>query len=252
MSETNAPTLRWLGQAGYEIRSRGGQVLLLDAYLSHNVEEELGQVRAVEPPVSVEDAQADVLLATHWHPDHLDPDLCRSLRDRSRCAFVGPTSNSSRLAGWGVPVDRVHELDRGETIRVGDFRLTAGYARHDVRGWLAEDAISVVVEVDGVRIFHSGDTEYDSRVLPIADSGPFDVGLFVINGSGGCMNAREAALMAHQLGPSVAIPMHYGLWAEGGYGPHATLDPRQFSGYCERLGGPAALVLGHDETMALT
>jgi L-ascorbate metabolism protein UlaG (beta-lactamase superfamily) len=252
MSESDPPTLRWLGQAGYEIRSRGGQVLLLDAYLSHNVEDELGQVRAVEPPVSPEDAHADVVLATHWHPDHLDPDLCRSLRDSSRCAFVGPTSNTSRLAGWGVPTDRIRELDRGHTLDLGDFRLTAGYARHDVRGWLVEDAISVVVEVDGLKVFHSGDTEYDSRVLPIAERGPFDVAMFVINGSGGCMNAREAALMAHQLHPSVAIPMHYGLWAEGGYGRGATLDPQEFADYCERLGGPPTVVLSHGATLELT
>lgn len=251
MSGTTGATLRWLGQAGYEIRSHGGQLLLLDAYLSHNVEEELGQVRAVEPPVSIRDAQADVVLATHWHPDHLDPDLCRALRDTSRCLFVGPQSNTSRLTGWGIPADRIRELDRGETVAIGDFRMTAGYARHDVRGWLVEDAISVVVEVDGVRILHSGDTEYDARVLAVGAHGPFDVGLFVINGSGGCMNAREAALMAHQLRPSVAVPMHYGLWPEERYGPGATLDPQEFVDYCERLGGPATLILDHDETIDL-
>jgi L-ascorbate metabolism protein UlaG (beta-lactamase superfamily) len=247
----SGPALRWLGQAGYELRSAAGNTMLIDPYLSHYVETEIAQQRAVEPPDAVESAEADILLATHWHPDHLDPDLCKELRDRTECVFVGPSTNTSRLLGWRVPQHRIQPLDRGDTVTLGDFTMTAGFARHEVPGWLVEDAISVAIQVDDIRLFHSGDTEYDARVLPMAAHGPYDVGLFVINGTGGCMNVREAALMAHQFAPARAIPMHYGLWAEGRYGPDATLDPDDFVDYCSRLGGPEVQVLEHGETIYL-
>jgi L-ascorbate 6-phosphate lactonase len=251
MSEAGVE-ITWLGQAGYEIRAPGGATLMIDPYLSDDVERELGNARIVAAPISFHDAAPDVLLATHWHPDHLDPSLCRSLAERGAATvFAGPPGNRSRLLGWGVPADRIHDLDRGATFSHAGFSVTAGFARHDVPGWLCEDAISAAIEVAGVRIFHSGDTEYDARVLAMAAHGPFDVGLFVSNGTGGCMNAREAALMASTLAPAVAIPNHYGFWADAGYGPGATLDPALFADVCRRLGGPPARALEHAETLRL-
>ena len=241
--------ITWLGQAGYEIRAPDGATLMVDPYLSDEVERELGTPRTVPPPVAVDDAAPDVLLASHWHLDHLDPPLCRSLASRGAgTLFLGPASNRSRLLGWGVAPERIVDLDRGGVAEHAGFTVKAGFARHDVPGWLCEDAISMVIEVAGVRIFHSGDTEYDARVLAMAGHGPFDVGLFVSNGTGGCMNAREAALMACALEPAVAIPMHYGLWSDAGYGPGATLDPELFRDVCRRLDGPPTRTLAHGET----
>src|SRR5207244_6841970 len=134
---------------------------------------------------------------------------------------------------------------RGESVTVGAFRLTAGLARHDVPGMLAEDAISVTVEVAGRRIFHSGDTEYDSRIRPVRERGPIDVGLFVINGTGGNMNLREAAFLAAELDVAVAIPMHYAMWRPEKYGPDATLDPHEFARRFHALSGRKGLVLEH-------
>ncbi len=247
---TQSVEITWLGQAGYEIRAPDGATLMIDPYLSDEVERELGVVRQVASPVAVDDAEPDVLVVTHWHLDHLDPLLCRSLARRgARTAFAGPPSNTARLLGWGVDAARVHELERGGSFEHAGFRVWAGFARHDVPGWICEDAISVAVEVAGVRVFHTGDTEYDARVLAMAQHGPYDVGLFVSNGSGGCMDAGEAALMAHKLSPALAIPMHYGMWAPDGYGPYATLDPERFVEVCARLGGPATRLLAHGETL---
>ena len=243
-------TITWLGQGGFEIQAPDGATLMIDPYLSDDVEHELGTARVVEPPVPVDRAEPDVLVATHWHPDHLDPSLCRSIARRSApTVFVGPPSNASRLAGWGVRPDRRRDLARGAAYSHAGFTVSAGFARHDVPGWLCEDAISVAVEVAGVRIFHSGDTEYDARVLAMREHGPFDVGLFVMNGAGGCMNADEAALMAYALAPGVAVPCHFGMWAAEDYGPGATLDPGRFTDVCARLGGPATKVLAHADSL---
>ena len=240
----------WLGQSGYAIRGQHGETCLIDPYLSEYVKEELGVPRVAPIVLDPASAVADVVVATHWHPDHLDRRTCVPLAlGNPGLTFVGPPGNTSRLSGWGIPPERIRTLERGDSLTVGAFTFHATFARHDVPGWLAEDAIGVVVEIAGVRIFHSGDTEYDSRVLAARALGPLDLGLFVTNGSGGNMNALEAALLAHQLAPAVAIPNHYGMWEPEGYGPDATIDPQTFVVVCARLGGPPTRVLDLGETI---
>ena len=245
-------SVRWLGQAGYAIEAPARELCLIDPYLSDYVEEDLGVPRVAAKILDPAETRATLLVATHWHHDHLDRPTCRELaRANPELTFVGPRSTESRLRGWGIAPERIVSVARGESTSVGPFTVHALFARHDVPGWLAEDAIGVVIEVAGARIYHSGDTEYDSRCLEARRHWPLDAGFFVINGTGGNMNAREAALMAHEVGPRLAVPMHYGMWAPENYGPEATLDPAMFADYCARLGGPATTVLELGEALEL-
>jgi len=90
-------------------------------------------------------------------------------------------------------------------------------------------------------IWHAGDTEYDSRLRAVADQ-RIDLALLPINGTGGNMNAHEAALLAWQLDVRAAVPMHYGMWPDEDYTyhglePEATLEPGIFAATYARLGG---------------
>jgi L-ascorbate metabolism protein UlaG (beta-lactamase superfamily) len=239
-------TLRWLGQSGFEITAPDGGTCLIDPYLSDWCGRFSSNPRV--PPVALDPAKIrpTLVVTSHWHDDHLDPEAIPIIaRSSPATVFVGPPSSAVRYRWWGVATDRVVGLCRGESVAVGAFRLTAGFARHDVPGMLAEDAISISVEVAGRRIFHSGDTEYDSRIRPVRDLGAIDVGLFVINGTGGNMNLREAAFLAAELDVGLAIPMHYGMWRPEKYGPDATLDPHEFVRRFGALSGRPGLVLEH-------
>ena len=168
-------------------------------------------------PLDPSATRVDVVATSHWHPDHLDRATCVELYGANPdITFVCPPANAARLRIWGIPERSIEVLNRGDLSRVGSFSIRACFARHDVPGWIAEDAISFVVEVDGLRIFHSGDTDYDSRLLAIRQLGKLDAGFFSMNGTGGNMNALEAATLAAQLAPSIAIPMHFGMWAPRG------------------------------------
>ncbi len=253
--------LTWLGQAGYALEAADGQLCLIDPYLSEYVLEELGTPRIAPVVLDPASTRATVVAITHWHHDHLDLPTCEALaRAHPATTFVGPSSIVARLLGRGVAREQIVTLERGEMTTVGPFTFHGTFARHEVAGFLTEDAIGLVVETGDVRLLHSGDTEYDARCLTVRELGPFDVGVFVSNGSGGCMSGHEAALMASQLELGVAIPCHYGMWAPEGYGarpgdhgPGApTLDPRLFVETCVRLGGPPARVLELGERIAVT
>ncbi len=251
VDSTPAPVeITWLGQAGFAVLAPGGQVCLLDPYLSDWAYREAGIHRIVPIVRDPHAIEATVVATSHWHEDHHDPDSIKAIAAADpSTVFVGPPANMARCQQWQIARDRTRSLGRGESVIVGPFAVHASFARHDVPGWICEDAISIVVEVAGVRIFHSGDTEYDSRILGALASGPIHVGLFAINGTGGNMNTAEAALLAYRLRPRLAIPMHYGMWADEDYGPGATLDPSEFVDVYRRLSGEEARILVPGETI---
>lgn len=247
-----SPTVRWLGQAGFEITAPDGSTCLIDPYLSNWCEPNTGSRRIVPPPIDPAEARPTLVLTTHWHEDHLDPDGIRVIAEASpETVFAGPPSNTVRCARWGIGSERLVSLAQGDSFEHGPFRVAAGFARHEVPGFLCEDAISLSIVVAGKRIYHSGDTEYNSRIRPIKALGPIDLGLFVINGSGGNMNAREAAFLAAELDVRTAVPMHYGMWEASNYGPEATLDPDDFARRFEALTGRRAIVMEHGGTVAV-
>ena len=112
--------------------------------------------------------------------------------------------------------------------------MTATFARHTL-----PDAIGLLLRIDGIRLWHSGDTEYDEHLRALATQ-KLDVAFICINGGGGNMNAREAALLAWQLKPRTVVPMHYGMWPVEAYryhgaAPDATPYPALFTSTLAKL-----------------
>lgn len=239
-------SLWWLGQAGFALKAAGGQLVLIDPYLSDYCREEWGAVRKVDPPLAADELTPDLVLASHWHPDHLDPPTFRTFARRRATHLGGPPSCAMRLRVWGVAEDQIALVSPGGQPYVqGEITVSAAPARHDVPGILTEDAIGYLVDLAGIRVYHSGDTEYDHTMRRIAQAN-VDVMLVCINGTAGNMNAHEAALLAWQIEPRVVVPMHFGLWQDEGYtnlGGEATLDPALFIETYRKLGGRAEVIV---------
>jgi L-ascorbate metabolism protein UlaG (beta-lactamase superfamily) len=237
----------WLSGTGFVLKTPLGTQIYIDPYFSNCVAQIFGVERAVPPPVPVEEAQPDLVIATHWHEDHLDPEGLPMLARRSPTQFLCPPSCRSRLLGWLVPGERVTALSAGQTHIFRDVRITAVPARHvaGIAGWEVDDAIGLLIEAEGVRIYHTGDTEYDLRLRALAyeKERPIDVVMTVINGAGGNMNVYEAALLAWQLRPKIVIPMHHVLWKDFSGGEQATLDPRLLADTYRRLGGTGQVAM---------
>ncbi len=231
--------LRWLGQAGFAAAGSSATVAF-DPYLSDLCRTAFGLERAMERPCSPAEVGADVVLISHWHEDHLDLDSAAEFAE-SGATFLAPPSCVARLVGRGIPAGSVRPMKTDETIEMSGVTVTAVPAVHQVPGFLTEDAVGYLLDIDGLRIYHSGDTEYHRSLLSAGQRGPIDVALLCVNGTGGNMNAFEAALLAVQLQPAVAVPMHFGMWAPDAYGPGGTLDPADFVDIYTRLLPQAAV-----------
>lgn len=221
-----AVELLWLGQAGFAAKSTSATVAF-DPYLSDFCRTVFGLERLTTRPCSPTQVGADVVLISHWHEDHLDLDSAAEFAD-SGAIFLAPPSCIARLVGRGIPARSVRPIDRGQSIALAGITVTAVPAVHQVPGFLTEDAVGYLLEIDGQRIYHSGDTEYHRSLLAAGDRGPIDVALLCVNGTGGNMNAYEAAILAAQLKPAMTVPMHFGMWTPEAYGPGGTLDPATF------------------------
>src|SRR5215213_5131398 len=221
----------WLGQGGYLFKSPQGLTVMVDAYLTDYAEAFWGVTRAIAPVV---------FLTTHWHEDHLDAPTVRHYAPQPDIVFGGPESCVVRAQIWGWPAERTVALDRGKSHQFGDVTVTATFARHDEEIAMTGDAVGFLLGVGGVRFWDVADSEYDARLLPMREEG-IDIMLVPINGVGGNMNAYEAALLAWQVEPRTAVPMHYGMWPAEQYGPGATLDPETFRDTLARLGTETAV-----------
>ena len=226
----------WLGQGGYLFKSPLGTSVMVDAYLSNYAEEFWGVTRAIPPVIDSALFTPDLFLVTHWHEDHLDAPTVRHYARQPGVVFGGPESCVVRAQVWGWPAARTVILEHGDTHQFSDVEVTATFARHHEEVSMTADAVGFLLDVGGVRFWDVADSEYDARLRPMRQE-RIDVAFIPINGVGSNMDAHEAALLAWQTAPRIAIPMHYNMWPPEQYGPGATLDPALFRDTLTRLGG---------------
>jgi L-ascorbate 6-phosphate lactonase len=229
----------WLGGSGFVFKTPAGTVISLDPYLSNCVEAMFGMKRAFPSPIGPADLRADAIISTHWHEDHLDPvSIPIIARNNPAAKFIMPASAMAHALSWGIPRSQIVSFKPGEPVALNDVTIEATPARHEagVPGWEVPDAVGVMLQMGSLKIYHTGDTEYDVRIRRLKSRRP-DVAMLCINGVGGNMDAYEAALLAWQLGARQVIPIHHLLWASSNPSPDETLDPMLFVKTYERLGG---------------
>jgi L-ascorbate 6-phosphate lactonase len=219
-------TVWWLYQAGIVVKTPGGVIALVDAYLSNAVARSFGIERMAPALLDPAEVDADVILASHSHQDHLDPDSIRPFLSHPRTRFVGPPLAADKVKAAGVEESRTTPVARGDIVSVDDLSIRVVAANHVFAPEPVPDAVGYVLEAGGVSIYHSGDTLFDDRIE--ADTRGVTLSLVPINGTAGNMDVVHAAELVRRQGPTAAAPFHYGLWADAGYGDGATLDPLAF------------------------
>jgi L-ascorbate metabolism protein UlaG (beta-lactamase superfamily) len=237
----NGVVLWWLGQAGVLIKGASATVVV-DAYLTDH-----GRVgRRYEPPLHPHEiTDADLLLGTHDHLDHIDPEGLPTMAMSSpRAVVVVPRPAVARVIELGVPADRVEgaqaevplDFDGIRVIPVPGLHAPSperGYAFHrDEDG--RYPFLGYAIEIDGVRMCHLGDTlVYDGLGERLREL-DLDVLLLPINGRSwyreqrgivGNMNVFEAAELAAVSCARRIVPVHWDLFADNAE------DPEHFQAY---------------------
>ena len=155
----------------------------------------------------------DAVICTHDHLDHLDPDTVGQIHDAQR--FLTTVEGNAHMEKLGKA--NVQALRTGESVTVGDCKLTAVFACHTV------EAFGLIVEAEGKVLYFSGDTLYDEQLLRVREYHP-DIVFLCINGRLGNMNVNEALRVAKGIGAKINIPNHYDMFASNSEDPHLFAD----------------------------
>jgi L-ascorbate 6-phosphate lactonase len=216
----------WLCQAGFAFKSSAGEVVLVDPYFSDVVERLIGFKRMMPSPLRAEDAQAALLICTHEHLDHMDTDALPILARNPQTHFAGPIECMKEFEKLGIGKERCHLMEEGKSFTHGSVKVHAVYADH---GELAPDALGVVLEFDGIRVYHTGDTAFRAEEFKPALSLRPDVLLPCINGRFGNLDAEEAAQLTRLVAPQVVMPTHFWMFVE------QNGEPGRFLERCKEL-----------------
>jgi L-ascorbate metabolism protein UlaG (beta-lactamase superfamily) len=121
------------------------------------------------------------VILSHDHYDHLDRAAIRALAPKTE-HFVTPLGVGDRLRRWGVPAEKIHQLDWWQSIALGGIELVATPAQHfSGRGLRDRNRTlwaSWAILHPTMRVFFSGDSGYFPGFSTIGERlGPFDVTL---------------------------------------------------------------------------
>ncbi len=219
----------WLGQAGFVYKTCGGTVMYVDPYLTDSVHRQLshelyGFKRIMMAPVAPDEVDADYIVCTHSHADHLDIDLVAALADHRRVTFVGAPDCEASLREHGIPTERRITMKLRQPLMCGDIRVLPVDADH---GDLAPDALGLVLEVEGIRVWQVGDSAYRPEMWQGIFALGVDVLIPPINGAFGNLNPIEAARLAGDCRARIVVPCHFWMFAEHRGDPAAFLQACQ-------------------------
>lgn len=220
----------WLGQSGF-LFSVNGMLVLVDAYLSNYLEHNHGNLpyahdRMIPPPIADNlISDIDLVVVTHGHEDHLDPELMRRLgRSNTKAVFAVPPGCVGSLETCGISSELIRSVSPEEPFTFNDsIRIESFPAAHPQPNFDAAKvwALSYRLFFADKTILFAGDTTIFRQWAVWAASKPCDLFVLPINGRDpvkeargivGNMDFHEALIISQSLATPL-LGTHFGMFA---------------------------------------
>jgi L-ascorbate metabolism protein UlaG (beta-lactamase superfamily) len=202
--------LRFFSHSSFQITTDSGQVLLIDPFIDDNP----------TCPVQSAELDADYIILTHGHGDHIGDAFGIAQRTDPLFICVNELANYCIEKGF-----RAHNMHIGGAHQFDFGRLKFTIAHH---GSMTPDntyggePAGVLLTIDGKILYHTGDTGlfYDMKL--IGEMNDIDYMLLPI-GDNFTMGIDDAVKAVELAQPGLAIPMHYNTF------PVIEADPKLFA-----------------------
>ncbi len=175
--------IEWLGHASLKIKNK--KTIYIDPFV-----------------IPENPEKADFIFVTHEHYDHCAVDNIKKLV-KEDTKIIATEDCIVKLRDFKiipvVPNER-KEVDGIKIETIPAYNLNKKFHTK------ASNWVGYVIEIDGVRIYHAGDTDFIPEMRNLKN---IDIALVPVGGTY-TMNASEAAEAVNAFKPNVAIPIHYG------------------------------------------
>ncbi len=200
-------TLTWYGHAAWGI-DIDEMHLLIDPFFEGN------PVAEVAP----EDMEADYIIVTHGHSDHVGDTV--ALAKRTGATVIANFEICNWLQNQGVRKVHPQHIGGGFEYPFGYLKLTiAVHGSSLPDGSYGGMPAGVMIRADAATIYHAGDTGLFASMELIREEG-IDVALLPI-GDNFTMGPDDALRAVKLIRPRIVIPMHYETWELIAQDPHA-------------------------------
>lgn len=191
--------IKWLGHSGFKLKNSQGKIVYIDPY-----------------NISEESESADFIFITHSHYDHCSiEDIQKIANDGTIVICPADVSSKMRHINSRVEIKIAEPTTKMQFEEEGiKFWCIPAYNLNKSSHTREEDWVGYVLDLNGVRIYHAGDTDIIPEMKSLSTSN-IDIAILPIGGTY-TMNAGEAAKAAGLIKPKLAIPMHFGSIAQTG------------------------------------
>ena len=179
-------TIKWLAHASFQIKTKSKSIYI-------DLE------KGADPK-----EDADIVLATHSHFDHCDPDKINQVRS-DKTVVIAPADCQSKVTKFNIPV-KMEIVEAGQDLVFGNVKISTLPAYNIDKHFHPKDELWVgyLIKMNDVFIYHAGDTEL---IPEMKKFGHIDIAMLPI-GNKFTMSIEEAMKVAKIINPRIVIPMH--------------------------------------------
>ncbi|MDQ8046385.1 MAG: metal-dependent hydrolase [Solirubrobacteraceae bacterium] len=223
-------SITFLGHSCFQIQG-GGATVLVDPFLTGNP----------KAAVQASDVDADVILLTHGHGDHLGDTV--DIAKRTGATVVAIVELANELAGALPDGHDVRDPNFGGTVTFdwGWVRLVPAWHTAVSPSGTAHMPAGLVINIGGKTIYHLGDTSLFSDLALPAKRHGIDVAIIPIGGHY-TMDRYDAVVAADLVDAPVVIPCHFDTF------PPVETDSTAFAADIEKSGKRAIVLAPGEET----
>lgn len=181
-------SIQWYGQSSVRIQT-SGKFIYIDPYM----------VTDKEP--------AELIFITHSHGDHFSIDDIKKIVNNNTKIYA-PKDCCQKLIGEGIV--NCKEVAPGQTLNIDGIKVKVVPAYNIVKNFHPKEKkfVGYVLTVDGVKIYHPGDTE---RIPEMKDI-KCDIAFMPLGQTYTMQNVEEAVDAVLDVQAKVAIPIHFGMY----------------------------------------
>ncbi|MBZ0198885.1 MAG: metal-dependent hydrolase [Ignavibacteriaceae bacterium] len=188
--------LKYFSHSAFQVTTNSGTKILIDPFFDGNP----------TSPVRSDDVNADYIILTHAHGDHLGDAM--KIAKKGKVLIICVNELANYLIEKGFDAHNMH-IGGGYNFEFGRVKFTiAHHGSKTPDGQYAGEPAGVLLFIDGKIIYHTGDTGlfYDMKL--IGEMNAVDYMLLPI-GDNFTMGIDDAVKAVELTNPKVAVPMHY-------------------------------------------